>query len=279
MIEEKIKEYFELNYEMMRYEAGHDITQDIREIGLKQVLFYWQKLNAVAERVTETEVKLALPNMLSPENRRFTIEGVVDIIREDNETWMYDIKTHDLDYIQHNIELYEKQLNIYAYIWQGLRGNQLDHTSIISTALPRELREADKNGPPERFDIEFKKWNPVVDIKLEKEKIEDLIADFGSVVDEIENNHFQPHPHSYLKKPAVKNSRENFGTRVCRNCDVRFSCSSYREYAAASQGKNLYNFRQFWIDPIPDAEQEEWLEENMNNEQIEAMTKAADELN
>ncbi len=82
-----------------------------------------------------------------------------------------------------------------------------------------------------------------------------------------------------LKEKAVGGySKENYATRVCRNCDARYSCSSYREYAAQTQGKNLYNFKQFWLDPISDVEQEEWLEGNINNEQLEISANAADEL-
>ena len=49
------------------------------------------------------------------------MEGVVDIVREDDETWMYDIKTHDPDYVKTHKELYEKQLNVYSYIWQNFK--------------------------------------------------------------------------------------------------------------------------------------------------------------
>lgn len=279
LIEEKIKLYFEENYELLRYEAGHDVTAEVRKQALQQVLMYWRKLKTIAESVTETEVKLALPEQVSPEQRKFTIEGVVDIVREGNETWMYDLKTHDLDFIQRNIEIYEQQLNIYAHIWKGLRGNALDHTAIISTALPVALREAVKRNDEKFIEHELAKWNPLVEIELKQENIDELINNFGETVDEIENSHFQPAALATLKASAGgRNSKENFATRVCRNCDARFSCSSYREYAATSQGKNLYNFRQFWIDPIPDAEQEEWLEENMNDTLIEQAANRADLL-
>lgn len=279
-IEERIKDYFELNYEMMRYEAGHDITADIRELAFKQVLYYWRKMQDVAERITETEVKLSLPDQVSPEGRRFNIEGVVDIVREDNETYMYDLKTHDLDYIRYNIDLYEKQLNIYAHIWKGLRGNQLDHSCIISTAIPARLKDAIRSGDENFEKVEMDKWNPLVEIKLQQERINQLIIDFGTVVDDIENSRFSPSSLKQLKERAVGgNSKENYATRVCRNCDARYSCSSYREYAAQTQGKNLYNFKQFWLDPISDVEQEEWLEGNINNDQLEISANAADELN
>jgi len=70
------------------------------------------------------------------------IEGVVDIVREEGRTTMYDIKTHDLDTIHGNLELYEQQLNVYAHIWRHLRGQELDETAIISTSFPSAVKEA-----------------------------------------------------------------------------------------------------------------------------------------
>jgi hypothetical protein len=65
-------------------------------------LRYWQKLKHVAEKVTDTEVRLVLPHQQTPQNRRFNIEGVVDILRDEGRTIMYDIKTHDVDYVREN---------------------------------------------------------------------------------------------------------------------------------------------------------------------------------
>src|SRR5690349_9167718 len=103
---EKIKELFEDNYEVMRLEGGHAITEDLKNLALNQVLFYYQKMKEVATKVTQTEVKLTLPDQRTEKGRSFTIEGVVDIVRDDEETWMYDIKTHDPDYVIANTELY-----------------------------------------------------------------------------------------------------------------------------------------------------------------------------
>jgi hypothetical protein len=132
---ERIKELFEDNYEVMRLEGGAAITEDTKRLAFNQVLFYYQKMKDVATRVTQTEVKLTLPDQKTPKGRNFTIEGIVDIVRDDEETWMYDIKTHDPEYIQANKDQYEKQLNVYAHIWQGLRGEALDQTAVISNGI------------------------------------------------------------------------------------------------------------------------------------------------
>src|SRR5690606_3785778 len=122
---------------------------------LEQVLYYYRKMSSVAEKVTDTEVKLTLPDQTTPEGRRFTIEGVVDIVREDDEIWMYDIKTHDPDYITGNKQYYEKQLNVYAHIYENLRGNKLDHTAIISTAFPSNVKAAIASRDEKRIEMEL----------------------------------------------------------------------------------------------------------------------------
>ena len=55
---------------------------------------------------------------------------------------MYDIKTHDTEAIKANIADYEQQLNVYAHIWQKLRGQRLDETAVICTQLPEALPQA-----------------------------------------------------------------------------------------------------------------------------------------
>ena len=141
---------------------------------------YYRKMREIAETVTETEVKLTLPEQTSPKGNKFTIEGVVDIIRKNNTTTMYDIKTHDADYVNANKEDYIDQLNVYTHIWQNLRNEKLDGTAIIATQFPRALKKA-------------------------------LDADD--------------------KDKRIRGTKQKFATRVCRNCDARFSCDAYREYA------------------------------------------------
>src|SRR5215213_3223816 len=99
-IETRLKEIFELNFEHIRLEGGVPFTPEIKEQAWQQVLYYYRKLHEVAENVTDKEVKLTLPNLTSPEHRTYTIEGVVDIVREQDEVWMYDIKTHDAELVR-----------------------------------------------------------------------------------------------------------------------------------------------------------------------------------
>jgi len=260
---EKIREYFEDNYETMRLEGGHAITEDLKQLALTQVLYYFTKMKEVANHVTHTELKLTLPEQRTPDGRNFTIEGVVDIVRDDDETWMYDIKTHEPDYIRSNIELYEKQLNVYAHIWQELRKEQLDSTAIISTAYPQALKQAHLMNDQFRISYELAKWQPMIQIPLVQEKVADTVLAFACVVADIEGKKFRPPPVEILHA-TLPGTSTIFATRVCRNCDARFSCSSYREYAVGTGKGERGNFRKYFDDFGSDTDQEDWVNANLN---------------
>ena len=259
---ERIKEMFEENFERLRLEGGHAMTEDVKNIALNQVIYYYKKMKHVAERVTETEVKLTLPNQRSQKGRDFTIEGVVDIIREENETWMYDIKTHDPDYIRDNIELYENQLDVYAHIWQELRKQPLDHTAIISTSYPKGLKDALLTNDLFRIEDEMKKWDPLIEMPLSQESVDEKINDFSKVVDKIEDKEFAPASLEKLDKTVV-GSNSKFITRVCRNCDARYSCKSYRDYVLG-KGKGLrVKMKKYFDDWGTEADRESWMNSNL----------------
>ncbi len=266
-IEIKLLEIFERNYELLRLEGGHALTPDSTKSALNQVLYYYRKMRSVAEKVTDTEVKLTLPEQLTPEGRRFTIEGIVDIVREEEEIWMYDIKTHDPEYIAGNKQYYEKQLNVYAYIYENLRGNRLDHTAIISTAFPSSVKSAIASGDATRIGVELPKWNPLIEIPSDQSKVQATIQDFGTVVDLIEKNCFSPPSINFLKL-KIEGTNTIFATRVCRNCDTRYSCETYREYALQIGARNQSNFKKYFEDFGNDIEQQEYLTANLNLDKI-----------
>jgi len=272
-IEEKIRERFELNYEILRAEGGHALTNDVKQMALNQILFYYRKMRSVADSITETEVKLSLPDQFTAEGRRFCIEGRVDIVSEPsgetglNKTTMYDIKTHDAGYINANKHIFERQLNVYAYIWQKIRENNLESTAIISTSLPPSLRAAIFLKNEERIKTEIEKWNPVIPINFNEESVNETIEDFAKVVDKIETHSFQPPPIDNLKK-KVEGSNVNFALRVCANCDGRFSCESYREYALQTGIRTAQNFKKYFEDYHDDSEQENFINANIEHEKI-----------
>ncbi len=163
-MEERINEFFEENLAALALESGHSLSPEVRETARQQVIMYWRKLHEIAEGITDTEVRLSLPQQTSPRDRTFAIEGVVDIMREDERVVMYDIKTHDTEAIKANIEDYERQLNVYAHIWQNLRGQRLDETAVICTQLPDALRRAAGERDEQRMEYELGRWDPLIPI-------------------------------------------------------------------------------------------------------------------
>lgn len=258
LVEERIKAFFEENYEILRLTGGHQLAPEVKEAAFQQTLLYWRKLRGVAERVTETEVKLTLSGQKTPQGRTFGIEGVVDIVREDDQTIMYDLKTHDAGYVAANLDKYAPQLNVYAHIWQGLRGQPLDETAIISTVLPVPLREAMNSGDLTRADREMAKWEPLISVPFDQNAVQEMIDDFGSTVDAIEEHRFAP-PSVDKIKSKLPGQAATFATNVCRNCDARFSCGSYRAYALKSGAAATRTFHQYFQENATATEQDDWL--------------------
>ena len=248
-IEDFILQVFEENFEELHLESGHT-----KATALNQVLLYWRKLRSIAERITDTEVHLSLPQQTTPAGRKYTIEGVVDIVREDERVIMYDIKTHDADYVRANLALYAQQLNVYAHIWQELRQQPLDETAVIATDYPDDVKAALDNPDPLALACALERWDPVVPIDYDPAAKDRTLYDFGQVVDQIEEGRFAPPPVERLREALPGARQERFAVRVCRNCDARFSCDSYRQYAQggrriAEQQMNIY-----FIEDDPDRE-------------------------
>jgi hypothetical protein len=235
-IEAQIEEFFHDNFEMLRMEGGHSLSPEVKLAALRQTLLYWRRLkDEVAKHVTDTEVKLTLPEQLSPRGRKFAIEGVVDIVREKGRTTMYDVKTHEPEYILAHKEEYRSQLNVYAHIWQNLQQQTLDETAVIATVFPEPIKKALDNDDDALLERELPKWNPLIDIEFDPHDVQQTIADFGAVVDWIEDGDFAPPPAERLKKPFSDSNKRLFATQVCINCDARFSCASYRAFALSRQ--------------------------------------------
>jgi hypothetical protein len=260
-----IRRVFEQNYEELRLESSHALAPDTRLTALHQVLLYWRTLSDVANNVTDTEVRLSLPNQKSPQGRDYAIEGIVDIVRDNERTIMYDIKTHNAEYVKSNLDVYEQQLNVYAHIWQNLRGQPLDGTAIIATDYPDNIRDALASENESEIEHALSTWDPVVPIRFDPKKVLETIAKFGETVDDIENGVFAPPPLERLNELITGSKlRVRFATHVCRNCDARFSCKSYREYAWRGGRKTQDSvMAQYFAEPLPDEEQEAWRSSNL----------------
>jgi len=263
-IAEFIRENFETNYEELRAASAHSIAPDVKAAALNQVLLYWRMMRDVALNVSDTEVRLSLPAQATPQGRIYSIDGIVDILRDNARTVMYDIKTHDADYVRANLEIYAEQLNVYAHIWQTLRRQNLDEMAIIATHFPESVGNALSDGNEQELEYALQGWQPLVQIDFHPDSVAGTIEEFGRVVDDIEERRFRPPPVERLKEVLQGTRNVRFATQVCRNCDVRFSCSSYRDYAwngARQLADRAIGF--YGEESVGDAEQEAWRADNL----------------
>jgi hypothetical protein len=230
-----IQEAFEENVARYEGESNLRVNAYVREQVLQQVELYWRKLKELALQVSEAEVRLVLPNRKSPSGKTtYNLEGVVDIVRVGDRTVMYDIKTHDVATVRAQRERYERQLNVYADIYESLRESRVDGTAVISTALPARLRKALSGDPRLSLEREIESWSPVVEMNYSREAVERTIKEFGEVVEGIEEGRFHPADRRTLDQDYGGRGY-SFAVEVCRNCDARFSCSSYRTYAQGNR--------------------------------------------
>jgi len=235
---EQIDEFFEINAEELQAEGTYALSPWIRDVARAQVHLYWRRLMTIANQVTETEVRLQLPAQKSPEGRTFAIDGVVDIVREaDGRTTMYDIKTHDAQLVRENRKQFERQLNVYAHIWHELRGERLDATAIVCTTLPPEVQTAYTNRDEGALVAALSRWDPIIPIDYELDRVNETITEFGKVVDKIERHKFSPRPVHQLRT-KLPGTQSIFAVYVCRNCDARYSCRAYQEYALGTRSRS-----------------------------------------
>jgi hypothetical protein len=250
------------NYERLKTETGRGLSPDGRQFAWQQVWLYWLKLSDVARTITDTEVRLTLPNQNTPSGRGYAIEGVVDIVREHGYTVMYDIKSLDADHVRQLMDIYEKQLNVYAYIWQTLRGEDLQQTAIIATSFPPNVGRALETGDEGHLAYALAQWNPIIPLDFKPERVDETVAEFGQAVDAIEEGRFAPRPVAHLDLREGPGG-DRFATAVCRNCDARFSCASYRQWALGSSSRIERAARRYFEDIGPDEDLDAWRTANL----------------
>jgi PD-(D/E)XK nuclease superfamily len=266
----RINEFFDANYRQILAEGGaHVLTPRALDQARQQVEHYWKKLREIAVNVSETEVRLQLPNQTTPKGRKFVIEGVVDLVREAERIRMYDIKTHYCEEVLQHRQSYAAQLNVYAYIWRELRGQEVHEIGVIAIQLPDSLREAIRRDDKAAIARALVRWNPLVPIPFDSVSIRETFQKIARVVDQIEDGEFHSPPATSLG--AVAGADENsggesvrFATLHCRNCDGRFSCGSYREYMnSAGKAGRRFDVLTYMEKSEDDGELDDWIDGNI----------------
>lgn len=137
-----------------------------------------------------------------------------------------------------------------------MRGQPLDQTAIIATAFPDTVKDALRKKNEVAIQKQMDLWNPLVEMPLRQEKVQDTITEFGTTVDAIESKKFKL-PKVEVLKEEVGTTRQKFGTRVCRNCDARFSCTSYRNFVISTNARTGLDFKTYFADFGSDDEKAE----------------------
>lgn len=264
-IEQQLLYMFEDNFQRLRTESGHTLSGNVKEVAKQQVLLYWKKLKEVARSVTDTEVSLNLPNQITGMGRKYNIEGVVDIVREEKGTIMYDIKTHEANFVKSHTDIYQRQLNVYAYIWERLKNEEISSIAVIATRIPKSLSKAIDTGDMNAIDQEMNRWDPVINLALDDKTVRKTITQFSETVDRIEEHKFEPPTEDVLS--TKQHTGNTFATDICGNCDARFTCESYRRYASKGNNQSWSKFMSFYNDDESDEGKiNEQIEESIENE-------------
>jgi hypothetical protein len=230
---------FEAHFQRLSAESGRALAGYVRDQAWVQVLLYARHLRAFANEVSETEVRLLRPDAISPGNRRFAIEGVVDVVESKGQRKMYDIKTHTPVDGLHDESLTEsisQQLTLYASLWERVRGERLTGIGIIATKPSAAVDTAVRAGDDEAISKVLEGWAPVKLLKFSEDSVEETIRAFGGVVDKIEEGCFPPRAAADLNK-REPGARTVFGVETCRNCGGRHGCSSFKGYQAEKEIK------------------------------------------
>ena len=255
-----LMEAFEANFERLREESGRSLAPFIKESARQQVLLYYRRLRELAAQIDETEVRLVLPEQMSPAGRRYTLEGVVDIVEDGTSTVMYDLKTYlDADAARDHVEPHYRQLNVYAHIWKGLRGRPLDKVAVIATRPTMPLYRALRAGEPAKIQAAIEAWDPVLEVPVDGDVVAEVVESLGRVIDLIEDRMFSPPRLEVLRAPSRPQGKTPFAQDVCLNCDARFGCASYRQFVRAqSPGRADQALRDANSDFGGDAEKQDW---------------------
>ena len=190
--EANIKEWFFINYQIMREKTGYFLTEEQRENALEQVIRYYNhrknELGAVWK--AEEEINLVLPD--------YILQGVIDLIEGSGDTVeIVDYKTGpkpDIKKYPGHIKNYRKQLEIYAYLVEKRYGKKVSRMHLYYTNC------AD--------------GNPLITFEWLKEAVDNTVSQISETIRKIENKDFYE---------AAKNSY------LCKFCDMRYLCGKVDE--------------------------------------------------
>ena len=185
--EEKIRDWFELNYKTMQETTGYTLTDGQHENAEMQVLAYYRHRKSELHKVwrAEEEINLVLPE--------YILQGVVDLIEGEGDTVeVVDYKTGpkpDAERHPELVEHYRKQLEIYAYLIEKRTGKKVKRMHLYYTS---ELA-----------------GEPVITFEWSREAVDRTIGEVTATVRNIEEGNFEG---------------EATNAYACAYCDMKHLC-------------------------------------------------------
>ncbi|MBK24685.1 MAG: DNA helicase UvrD [Halobacteriovorax sp.] len=185
--EKKIEEWFNHNYKLISKTERVLLAPHIEAVALDHVIRYFKSEQDKWFRIREAEIDISLVM------EDFILKGSIDLVRgEDNTVEIVDFKSEtkpDIETESERLEKYQKQLEIYAHLFEERTGQKVSKLHLYYTG--------EKSG------------TPYISFDKSSESIDGTVSDFSSVVRRIENKDFK------LKRPP--------GTE-CVDCDMKYHC-------------------------------------------------------
>ena len=226
-LEEKLREFFESNYQVLKESSGHTINENMKERAFEQVLMYWRKHKEMVLDGDVSNVKITLSNQQTPNKKNpYSIEGRLDVLEKDGKISLFDVTTNSKEQIEDSIDSYREELNLFAYELERMQQGTVDDTFVLSTSIPRDVKHALKTNNAVELGHALENWDPVVPIQHDASTQEAALKKVGEVIEKINNCEFDPPPPSTLQKKFKDD--KTFYQHVCENCDIRKSCESFR---------------------------------------------------
>lgn len=185
--QENIENWFVTNYNSLIKSQHSHLAEPQLKVALNQVLRYADRQKGKWSEIRQAEVDVSL---VQPE---YIIEGKIDLIKGEGDTVeLVDFKSEhkpDMEKDRDRLELYRRQLHIYAYLVEQRTEQKVSKMHLYYTG--------EESG------------NPMVSFPYTKSAIEGTVSAFDNTVHKIMNKKFE---HGCDK------------SEICRNCDFRYYC-------------------------------------------------------
>lgn len=185
--DDNIEKWFTINYKTASKLNNYYLSETNQEAALSQVNAYVEKAKDRWDIIKDVEVPINFPR------DNYIMTGKVDLVVNDKgEYEILDFKTEkkpDISSEREKIDRVRMQLEVYAHL--------IEKNNNIKVSGMKAYYTSEKDS------------NPYVYFKRDEEHINDTIATFDKLVDDIEKKKFDG---------RCKDDK------ICRNCDLRFYC-------------------------------------------------------